>query len=96
MHPSVSVLIISLIALLAFINILGYFLSLQLVQRYDISNKYPKLKFLINYYEKSTLIFIFIETLFCLLCLLLLIISALFYLKIILFKPPPLIIPSWV
>ena len=45
-----GVFILSLIALLAFINVLGYFLSLHLVQRYDIKNKYPKFSFIINYY----------------------------------------------
>jgi hypothetical protein len=76
-----GVFIFSLIALLAFINVLGYFLSLHLVQRYDIINKYPKLKFIVNYYEKSTLLFILIETIFCIGCLLFLIISALIYLN---------------
>lgn len=80
-----GVFILSLIALLAFINVLGYFLSLHLVQRYDISNKYPKLKRIINYYEKSSLFFILIETLFCMGCLLFLIISALIYLNKILY-----------
>jgi hypothetical protein len=80
-----SVFIFSLIILLAFINILGYFISLHLVQRYDFKNKYPKFKIIINYFEKSTLIFVLIETLFVLLGLLFLIISALFYLKKIIF-----------
>jgi len=75
-----SVFILSLIALLVFINVLGYFLSLHLVQRYDISKKYPKFKLLVNYYEKSSLIFILMETLFCIGCLLFLIIISLMYL----------------
>ena len=80
-----GVFILSLIALLAFINVLGYFLSLHLVQRYDIKNKYPKFSFIINYYEKSTLFFILIESLFCIGCLLFLIITALIFLKKIIF-----------
>ena len=80
-----GVFILSLIAFLTFINVLGYFLSLHLVQRYDIGNKYPKLKILVNYYEKSSLIFILMETLFCIGCLLFLIISALIYLNKIIF-----------
>ena len=43
-----GVFILSLVALLAFINVLGYFLSLHLVQRYEVATKYPRLKFLIN------------------------------------------------
>ena len=80
-----GVFILSLVALLAFINVLGYFLSLHLIQRYDIKNKYPKFNFIINFYEKSTLLFVLIETLFCIGCLLFLIISALIYLNKIIF-----------
>ena len=80
-----GVLILSLVALFAFINVLGYFLSLHLIQRYDIKNKYPKFIFIINYYEKTTLLFVLIETLFCIGCLLFLIITALIYLKKIIF-----------
>ena len=80
-----GVFIMSLVALLAFINVIGYFLSLHLIQKYDVINKYPKLKWLISYYEKSTLFFILIEALFCIGCLLFLIITALIYLKKIIF-----------
>ena len=80
-----GVFILSLITLLAFMNVLRYFLSLHLVQRYDISNKYPKFRRIINFYEKSSLLFIFMETLFCIVCLLILIISALYWLNKIVF-----------
>lgn len=80
-----GVFILSLVALLAFINILGYFLSLHLVQRYDLSNKYPRFKRLFSLYEKNTLFFILIETLFCLGCLSFLVITAFMYLKNIIF-----------
>ena len=74
-------LTLSLIALLAFINVLGYFLSLHLIQRYDIANKYPRFKWIFSFFEKNTLFFILIETFFCMVCLLILIITALIYLK---------------
>ena len=80
-----GVFILSLVALLAFMNVLGYFLSLHLVQRYDIANKYPKFRRIVKFYEKSSLLFILIETLFCIGCLLFLIITALIYLKKIIF-----------
>jgi hypothetical protein len=80
-----GVFILSLVALLAFMNVLGYFLSLHLVQRYDIATKYPKIRRIVNFYEKSSLFFILIETLFCIGCLLFLIITALIYLKKIIF-----------
>jgi hypothetical protein len=76
-----GVLLLSLIALLSFINVLGYFLSFYLLQRYNITDKYPKLKKIVGYYEKSSLLFVFIEVLFCIVCLLILIITAFIYLK---------------
>ena len=81
-----GVLLFSLMALLALINVLGYFLSFYFLQRYDISEKYPKFNIIVKYYEKSSLFFVFIETLFCIGCLLFLIISAFIYLKNIGFK----------
>jgi hypothetical protein len=80
-----GVFILSLIALLSFMNVLGYFLSLHLVQRYEIDTKYPRLKKIINYFEKSSLLFILMETLFCIVCLLFLIIISLMYLHKIIF-----------
>jgi uncharacterized protein Usg len=80
-----GVFTLSLVALLTFMNVLGYFLSLHLVQRYDISNKYPKFRRIVNFYEKNSLLFILIETLFCIGCLLFLIITAFIYLKKIIF-----------
>ena len=76
-----GVLLLSLIALLAFINVLGYFLSFYLLQRYDINHKYPKWKKIVGYYEKSSLFFVFIELLICIGCLLFLIITAFIFLK---------------
>ena len=78
---SFGVFTLSLVALLSFLNVLGYFLSMHLVQRYDISQKYPKLKKIVNYYEKSSLFFILIETLFCLGCLSFLVLSSFILLK---------------
>ena len=68
-----------LIALLAFINILGYFLSLHLVIRYDFQNKYPKFKKLINYYKKSSMLYIGFEILICITCLFILILGSILF-----------------
>ena len=80
-----GVLVLSLVALLSFINVLGYFLTLYLVQRYDIVSKYPKIKFIVNFFEKSSIIVILMETILCIVCLLFLIITALIYLNKIIF-----------
>ncbi len=47
---SFGVLILSLAVLVCFINIFGYFLSLYLIQRYNILEKYPRLKLILNYF----------------------------------------------
>ena len=36
-----GVFILSLVALLEFINVIGYFLSLHFIQRYELSKKIP-------------------------------------------------------
>jgi len=78
-----GVLVLSIVALLGFMNVFVYFLNSHLVQRYDIKNKYPKFSRIIGIYEKSSLIFILIESLICVVCLiiLILIISALYLIK---------------
>ena len=80
-----GVFVLSLVALLSLLNVLGYFLSLFLIQKYDLNKKYPKLNRIVNYYEKSSLFMILIETLFCLGCLSFLVLSGFMYLKNIFF-----------
>jgi hypothetical protein len=53
--------IICLIVLLCFINVFGYLIAINLVKYYDIENKFPKFKWLINYYIRFTVINIVIE-----------------------------------
>jgi hypothetical protein len=54
---------LSLIVFICFINVFGYILSLYLISKYDIETKFPKLKRIIKYYEKSTHFFIILEVL---------------------------------
>jgi len=49
---------LSLIVLISFINVFGYIFSLYLISKYDIETKFPKLKRIIKYYEKSIQLFI--------------------------------------
>ena len=58
--------ILTLIALFCFINVIGYFLSIYLINIYDIKNKYPKFNKIIKYYENYNLLFIILESLICL------------------------------
>ena len=70
---SYSVFILSIVGLFCFLNILGFLVTYILIQQGDYEKKYPKLKKIINYYKKSTLVYAIIETLLCLTCFLLLI-----------------------
>lgn len=60
-----GVFLLSLIALLCFLNILGYLLAYYFVQKGNYEVKYPKLAGLINYYKKINLVFLIIEVLLC-------------------------------
>ena len=66
---SYGVFLISLVGLLCFINVFGFMLTYIIIQRGDYENKYPKLKKIINYYKKTSLVFFVIEGLLCLTCL---------------------------
>jgi hypothetical protein len=60
-HYSFYMFILSLITLVCFINALAYLITLHLVNKYDIHNKYPKFEKLIKYFEKSTFFMVIIE-----------------------------------
>lgn len=56
--------IISIVVLFCFVNGFGYLLANFLLDHYNIDDKYPKLKGLIFYFKKSSLIFLLIELFF--------------------------------
>ena len=64
-----GVFLLSLIASLCFINILGYFMAYFWIQRGNYEDRYPKLAIFINYFKKVNLVFLVIEILICLFCL---------------------------
>lgn len=67
-----GVFLLSLVALLCLINIIGYMLAYILINEKDYENKYPKLSKIINYYKKGSLIYMSFEVILCLTSLLLL------------------------
>ena len=79
---SYGVLLLSVVTLYCFINILIYIIGYYLIQESQAEKyykKYPILNKFINRYKKVSLFYFFIEILFCLTCLFLLILfSALF------------------
>lgn len=72
-----AILVLTIIAMLCFINVLGYFFVYLLVNKYKYEEKYPKFKKIINYFNKGTIISIILEALICFLCLLFIILISL-------------------
>jgi hypothetical protein len=83
---SFNVFVLSLIVLLSFLNVVGYLTSIILLNKYEVEAKFPKLKKIINYYNKSSLLLVFIEGFICIIFLLVLIISSLTFLGVIIYK----------
>lgn len=57
----ISMTVLLLIALFCFINVFGYLLSLYILNKYNIENKYPRLSLFINYFKKTSQLMIIIE-----------------------------------
>jgi hypothetical protein len=70
---SYGVFLLSLVALICFINVVGFMLTYFLIQKGNYEIKYPKLRIFINFYKKSTLLYVSIEALLCFICLILLV-----------------------
>nr|YP_008080579.1 orf832 [Flammulina velutipes]AEO19664.1 orf832 [Flammulina velutipes] len=82
---SFNILILLIIVLLSFINIIGYFLSIYLINKYDIETKFPKFSWIIRKYEQSNLIFVSIEIFIALTFLIIAIIGHLWFIGIFVF-----------
>ena len=70
---SYGVFLLSLIALFCLINIIGYMIVNIIINKVDYEKRYPRLSKIINYYRKMSLIYISIDIILCLICLLLLV-----------------------
>lgn len=60
-----TILITAILTLVSFLNIIGYFAALYLIQKYDFHNKYPKYSKIIGYFEKSGKLLIIVEIFIC-------------------------------
>jgi len=69
----VGVLTFTIIILYCVLNIVGYFGCLYLIKHTDLENKYPKLKPIIKYYLKTSIVFLIVEIIFVISSLLLII-----------------------
>jgi hypothetical protein len=81
-----SIAVLAIICLISFINLIGYFSSLYIINKYDIQSKYPKIYNYLKHYEKVTLFFIVFEILTCLLFLIFIIVLNLILAGIIIIK----------
>jgi hypothetical protein len=66
--------LLSLVALFCFLNIIFYILGYYILQRGNYEEKYPRLKPFINFYKNTNIILIIVESILCLICLLLMLI----------------------
>lgn len=85
---SFNILILSLIVLFCLINITGYFISIYLINKYDVEKKFPKYSKLIRYYENSQIFYVIIEIFVCFFFLIIIIILNLGILGIFIFVGP--------
>jgi hypothetical protein len=85
---SFNMFILSIIAFTCFINLIGYFTSIYLINKYrsNLESQYPKLKKWIDYYEKSNIYFIISEIILCTISLISLILINLMVLGIFTFS----------
>ena len=83
---SFNILILSLIILFCFVNIIGYFISIYLINKYNVEERYPKYSKLIRYFEKSRIFFVVFEGLMCISILLFMIVFSLIEMGLPFFK----------
>ena len=77
---SKAIFILSLVALICFINLLFYFSISIFIQRKDYENKYPKFSFLIKYYKNVNIFVAILEILLCFIALFIINVSSLLFL----------------
>ena len=65
--------LLSLVALICFINVVGFMITYILIQQGNYEIKYPKLKKILSYYQKTSLIYVSVEVFLCFICLILLV-----------------------
>lgn len=74
---AIGIFILSLICLLNFINVVGYLISIVLIKKYDVENKFPKFKKIIRYFENTSLIIVIFEGIICLSTLIIIVVVSL-------------------
>ncbi len=78
-----QILILGIICLLCFINVIGYFSAIYLLNKFNLETKYPKLSKFLKYFERSSFVYILIEGFICLFFLIGIILLCLLFLGIL-------------
>jgi|SRR5882757_1971404 len=83
-----SVLILSIICLLCFINLIGYFSAIYFLRnnKYNLDIKYPRLNKILKYFERTSLFYAVIEGVIAIFCIISIISLCLLFLGIIIMK----------
>jgi len=72
-----NIFILAVIGLFSFTYAIGYLISLNLISRYDINNKFPKYVWLIKYFEQSSMFIVIFELVIGFTCSIIIILSSL-------------------
>lgn len=83
---SFNMFILSLITLVCLMAIIGYFISIYLINKYDVEKRYPKYIKIIRYFEKSQILFVIIEIIICFSCLMAIVIINFGLLSVFIYK----------
>ena len=70
---SYGIFLLSFVSLICFINVLGFMITYILIQKGNYEQKYPKLSKIINFYKKTSLVYVSIEAFLCFISLLILV-----------------------
>ena len=81
-----SMFMLNLIILICFVNIVGYILSIYLVNKYDIEIKFPKFKRYINFYKSISKFWLILEIIIAFTILIFIILLNLFLFTSLLMK----------
>ena len=81
-----GILLVSLVCIFNFVNVVGYLTSIYLLSKYDVESKFPRLKSIIKYYEKSSLFFVVLEGVTCFILLLSIVIFCILELGLPIYK----------
>lgn len=83
---SFNMFVLSTLAFIFLMNVFGYLISFTIIEKYQLNVKYPKLQRIVNFYIKSSFVFIVIEGIIGISILLFIIISNAYYCGVLINK----------